>query len=65
MSEPSGAGVVRSRVGRGSQLELAHAPGPLATWVRWRLHPTGSSGPWDVTFRVLVTANRVTSARMG
>ncbi len=38
---------------------------PLATWVRWRLHPTGSSGPWDVTFRVLVTANRVTSARMG
>src|ERR1700690_195606 len=33
---------------------------PLATWVRWRLHPVGSSTlAWDATFRVLVAANRV------
>ena len=39
---------------------LAAAPAvPLATWVRWRLTPTGTSGPWDVTFRLLAAANRV------
>ncbi len=38
---------------------------PLGTWVRWRLSPQGTSGPWDVTFRVLVTANRVSPARFG
>lgn len=39
---------------------LAAAPSvPLATWVRWRLTPAGGAGPWDVTFRILVAANRV------
>ena len=39
---------------------LAAAPAvPLATWVRWRLTPTGTTGPWDVTFRLLAAANRV------
>jgi hypothetical protein len=28
---------------------------PLARWVRWQL--VGSSGPWDVTFRILASAN--------
>jgi hypothetical protein len=33
---------------------------PLATWVRWRLSPSGGIAlPWDATFRVLVAANRV------
>lgn len=33
---------------------------PLATWVRWRVSPGGSSTlAWDTTFRVLVAANRV------
>lgn len=33
---------------------------PLATWVRWRVTPGGSSGDtWDATFRVLCAANRV------
>lgn len=41
-------------------LSAAGTTVPLATWVRWRLHPTGSSTqPWDVTFRVLAAANRV------
>jgi hypothetical protein len=40
---------------------LASSPSvPLATWVRWRLSPSGSvTTPWDATFRVLVAANRV------
>ena len=33
---------------------------PLATWVRWRVSPGGTSTqPWDTTFRVLCAANRV------
>jgi len=39
---------------------LASSPTvPLATWVRWRLSPNATTGPWDATFRVLVAANRV------
>ncbi len=40
---------------------LASNPGvPLATWVRWRVSPSGTGGaPWDATFRILVAANRV------
>lgn len=32
---------------------------PLATWMRWRLSPSGSTTPWDATFRILFAANRV------
>src|SRR5436309_367326 len=43
---------------------LASATTPLATWVRWKLSPvSGSAGPWDVTFRVLVAANMVGRAQ--
>ena len=31
---------------------------PLSTWVRWVLTPTNAT-LWDVTFRILVSANRV------
>ena len=40
---------------------------PLATWVRWRVSPSASSGltgTWDATFRILVAANRVVRERM-
>ena len=41
------------------KVSLAQGPSvPLATWVRWELSATGSGG-WDLTFRVLVSANRV------
>lgn len=43
---------------------LSNATTPLATWVRWKLSPvSGSAGPWDVTFRVLVAANMVGRAQ--
>ena len=44
---------------------LASGPSvPLATWVRWRLSPAGTTAPpWDATFRVLAAANRVMSGR--
>ena len=43
---------------------LSSATTPLATWVRWRLSPTGASGnTWDATFRVLAAANRVVGGR--
>lgn len=32
---------------------------PLATWVRWRVSPNATTGPWDATFRVICAANRV------
>jgi hypothetical protein len=32
---------------------------PLATWVRWQLTQSGATAPWDLTFRILVSANRV------
>ncbi len=32
---------------------------PLATWVRWRAWLSGATALWDLTFRVLLTANRV------
>jgi hypothetical protein len=40
---------------------ISQNPGvPLATWVRWRVSPSGSiTLPWDATFRVLVSANRI------
>jgi hypothetical protein len=39
---------------------LASAPAiPLGTWVRWNLSQTGATASWDVTFRVLLSANRV------
>ena len=45
---------------------LASGPSvPLATWVRWRLSPSGSTTPWDATFRILVAANRVIRDRRG
>ncbi len=33
---------------------------PLSTWVRWALSPQ-SNQTWDVTFRILASANRVTT----
>lgn len=33
---------------------------PLATWVRWAITPTASA-TWDVTFRIIASANRVTA----
>ena len=40
---------------------VAGAQVPLATWVRWIIQPNGTGGgaPWDATFRVMVSANRV------
>jgi hypothetical protein len=39
---------------------LAAGPSvPLATWVRWRLSPSGTTTTWDATFRILLSANRV------
>lgn len=50
-------------VGAGASLPkviLAQGPSvPLATWVRWELSMAGGSGSWDLTFRVLLSANRV------
>lgn len=38
---------------------LAQSPSvPLATWVRWQLTQSGATAPWDLTFRILVSANR-------
>ncbi len=34
---------------------MLSAQAPIARFLRWRL--TGSSSPWDATFRVLVAAN--------
>ena len=43
---------------------LASGPSvPLATWVRWRLSPSGTGTPWDATFRILVSANKVIRGR--
>lgn len=33
---------------------------PLATWVRWIITPSASA-TWDITFRILASANRVTA----
>jgi hypothetical protein len=44
---------------------LSSASVPLATWVRWRLSPSGATTPWDATFRILVAANRVIRDRNG
>jgi hypothetical protein len=30
---------------------------PLARWLRWQFSVVGATGPWDLTFRLLVTAN--------
>ena len=39
---------------------LAAGPSvPLSTWVRWQLSQSGATAPWDLTFRILVSANRV------
>jgi hypothetical protein len=39
---------------------LASSPAvPLATWVRWALANSAASA-WDITFRVLASANQVT-----
>ena len=39
---------------------LASGPSvPLATWVRWELSMSGGAGQWDLTFRILASANRV------
>ena len=47
----------------GSQLPrvvLAAGPSvPLSTWVRWQLTQSGATNAWDLTFRILVSANRV------
>ena len=32
---------------------------PLSTWVRWSLTPVAAT--WDITFRILASANRVVS----
>ena len=42
---------------------LSTATVPLATWVRWRLSPSGATTPWDATFRILCAANRVVRDR--
>jgi len=43
---------------------LASNPGiPLSTWVRWQLAPPNSN--WDITFRVLASANRVMNPAWG
>jgi hypothetical protein len=36
---------------------------PLGRFVRWQLVTGGSSGTWDMTFRVLVCANQVGAGR--
>ena len=37
----------------------AQAPAvPLATWLRWQLSLSAGASPWDITFRVLLAANR-------
>lgn len=42
-----------------SKCLLASNPAiPLSTWVRWVLTPTNAT-QWDVTFRILASANRV------
>jgi hypothetical protein len=38
---------------------------PLCRWVRWRLVQGGATGTWDVTFRVLLSANAVSSVSIG
>jgi hypothetical protein len=30
---------------------------PLAHWFRWQLAATGTSGTWDITFRLFLAAN--------
>jgi len=34
---------------------------PLSTWVRWALTPS-TNAAWDISFRILASANRVTAA---
>jgi len=47
-----------------TKIVLANAPSiPLATWVRWNIN-SNAAGAWDLTFRILMTANRVTTATM-
>jgi hypothetical protein len=37
---------------------------PLARWLRWHIVQSGPAAAWDITFRVLVAANRI-GARTG
>jgi hypothetical protein len=32
---------------------------PLSRWVRWRLTQSGATAPWDITFRLLLSANQM------
>ncbi len=39
---------------------------PLARWLRWQLSISGSpTATWDATFRILIVANAIGSARAG
>lgn len=44
---------------------LAGGPAvPLATWVRWVIHPQPNAGvPWTTMFRVMASANRLARSR--
>jgi hypothetical protein len=37
----------------------AAATNPLSRWVRWRLTTSGTTAPWDVTFRIMVSGNQL------
>ena len=47
-------------------VKAASATLPVSRWVRWRLVPSGSpSSTWDVTFRILLSANQLFTTGMG
>jgi hypothetical protein len=65
-----GLGITSASVGTTTLLRvilsgLTSSGNPLSRWVRWRLIPTGTlTPPWDITFRVLVSANQMFSPGM-
>jgi hypothetical protein len=67
----AGLGITSASVGTTTVLRvilnsITTSGNPLSRWVRWRLIPSGTlTPPWDLTFRVLVSANQLFSAGMG
>lgn len=57
-------GVAISATGVTITKMLKSTTAPLARWFRYQLSVTGPTGPWDMTFRIWVSANRGARCRV-
>jgi hypothetical protein len=68
---PMGLNLTSANVGASNVLRvvlssIGAAGNPLMRWIRWRLIPTGPfTAPWDLTFRILMSANQLFTTAIG